>query len=290
VDQAIAYQPSDVIPLVGQRVITARPFLKWVGGKARMLTELKSRLPQKYNRYFEPFCGGAALFFSLVPEKATLSDANEELIVTYKVVRDQIDELIENLKRHKNNRRYFYKIRELDRRGDFWTFPAIERASRYIYLNKTCFNGLCRVNSDGQFNVPYGMYKNPKILDEENLRACSELLQGKELIVGSFSQTLADTKKGDLVYLDPPYIPLSVTSSFVSYAAEGFDYPMQVALRDKCLELDKKGVNFMLTNSDTPLTRDLYQNFKIDSVASPRSVSADGSKRKAAQDVIVRNY
>jgi len=290
VEQAIAYQSNDILPLGAQQVVPPRPFLKWVGGKARMLGELKSRLPEKFNNYFEPFCGGAALFFSLSPEKATLSDANQELILTYRVVRDNLEALIESLKGHKNNRRYFYKIRELDRRGDFWTFPEVERASRYIFLNKTCFNGLCRVNSDSQFNVPYGMYKNPKILDEANLKACSQQLQGTELKAGSFSQTLLECKKGDFVYLDPPYIPLSLTSSFVSYSAEGFDYRMQVTLRDTCQELDKKGVLFMLTNSDTALRRELYREFEIQSVASPRSVSADGSKRKAAQDVIVRNY
>lgn len=289
-EQAIPYQ-SNPLPSASDRlVIPPRPFLKWVGGKSRMLGELKSRLPVKFNRYYESFCGGAALFFSIAPEQATLSDANEELILTYKVVRDQVDELIESLRGRKNNRRDFYKVRALDRRGDFWTYPPVERASRYIFLNKTCFNGLCRVNSDGQFNVPYGMYKNPKILDEENLRACSDLLKGKELTVGSFSKTLSECKKGDLVYLDPPYIPLSLTSSFVSYSADGFDFSMQVALRDRCRELDKQGVMFMLTNSDTPLTRDLYKEFEVESVASPRSISADGGKRKAVQDVIVRNY
>lgn len=289
-DQAIAFQSQEVVTPLAQSVAAPRPFLKWVGGKSRMLQELKSRLPAKFNRYYESFCGGAALFFSLAPERATLSDANEELIITYTVVRDQVDELIESLRGYRNNRKFFYKIRELDRRGDFWTFPAVERASRYIYLNKTCFNGLCRVNSDGQFNVPYGMYKNPKILDEDNLRACSELLKETELTVGSFSKTLLECKKGDFVYLDPPYIPLSLTSSFVSYSADGFDYKMQVALRDACRVLDKKGVCFMLTNSDTPLTRDLYEEFKVESVASPRSISADGTKRKTAKDVIVRNY
>jgi DNA adenine methylase len=288
VDQTIVEKSGNLNSPIGSA--SARPFLKWVGGKSRMISELTSRMPKNFGSYYEPFCGGAALFFTVCPEGATLCDANEELILTYRVVRDQVEGLIESLKNHKNNRRYFYKVREFDRRGDFWTFPEIERASRYIFLNKTCFNGLCRVNSDGQFNVPFGMYKNPKILDEENLRACSAALQSTDLRVGSFQDTLNNCKQKDFVYFDPPYIPLSVTSSFVSYSADGFDYEMQVALREKCVELDKKGVMFMLTNSDTELTRDLYKNFKTESVASPRSISADGSKRKPARDVVVTNY
>jgi DNA adenine methylase len=276
--------------VASEHVPAARPFLKWVGGKSRMIDALLSRLPRNYNRYFEPFLGGGALFFALNPKDAVLSDANGELVLTYSVVRDQVDKLVEALGCHKNNRRYFYKVRAMDRRGDFWTFPAVDRAARYIFLNKTCFNGLCRVNSEGQFNVPFGMYKNPKIVDEENLRACSQALKGREICALGFAEALELPKNGDFVYLDPPYIPLSVTSSFVSYAADGFDMGMQMALRDACRGLHQRGVQFMLTNSDTPLTRELYAEFEVESVPSPRSISADGTKRKPAKDVIVTNY
>ncbi len=268
----------------------ARPFVKWAGGKGRLLQSLLQRVPEKFGTYFEPFLGGGALFFALQPKKAVLSDMNTELITTFTVVRDDVESLIEHLRTHKPNRRHFQKVREQDRRADFWTFPAVERASRFIFLNKTCFNGLCRVNSDGQFNVPYGMYKNPKILDEVNLRACSKALQKVTLSIEPYLNVLQKAAKGDFIYFDPPYVPLTVTSSFVSYSEDGFSMTNQQELAQLLYALDKKGVQFMLTNSNTPASHELYREFQIDLVDSPRSVSADGSKRGPVKDVLVRNY
>lgn len=273
-----------------QEAKVGRPFLKWAGGKGRLLPDLLVRVPKDFGRYFEPFLGGGAFFFGLNPATAALSDVNRELVNAYEVVRDNVESLISHLSEHKANRRYFYKVRKLDRRPDFWTFSQVERASRFIYLNKTCFNGLCRVNSEGFFNVPYGMYKNPKILDEENLRACSEVLQGVKIRHASYVDTLTETKRGDFVYLDPPYVPLSATSSFTSYSQDGFAFEDQMALASMCREIHERGVQFMLTNSDTQVVLDLYQGFEIERINSPRSVSADGGKRKPVKDILVRNY
>jgi DNA adenine methylase len=283
-DQAVASDTTNFANMA------ARPFLKWVGGKGRLLTDLLSRVPKKYGTYFEPFLGGGALFFSLRPSAAEISDLNPELINAYQVVRDFPSELIRSLSIHKNTKRYFYKLRALDRRGDFWTFPPVERASRFIFLNKTCFNGLCRVNSEGQFNVPFGMYKNPTIVDETNLLACCSALQGANLSVAGYDRVIERARPGDFVYFDPPYVPLSATSSFTAYAESGFTLQNQVELAETCKELDRRGVQFMLTNSDTELVENLYREFAIERINSPRSVSADGERRKAVKDIVVRNY
>jgi len=279
-------EPSE-LPSPG---VVAKPFIKWVGGKGRLLASLASKVPASYGKYYEPFVGGGALFFSLAPKDAEISDINPELINLYQVVKDSTDKLIKDLARHKNTRRYFYKIRALDRRPDYWTFTDVERASRFIYLNKTCFNGLHRVNSEGQFNVPFGMYKNPNILDERNLSACRDALQGTKISLGSYSEVLSSAKKGDFVYFDPPYVPLSATSSFTSYSLDGFSMKNQKELADYCRDLDKRGVLFMLTNSDCEAVEELYQGFNLERIDSPRSVSADGSKRKTIKDILVRNY
>lgn len=275
---------------IAARVEPPRPFLKWAGGKGRLLPDLISRAPSSFERYFEPFMGGAALFFALQPENSELSDVNRELVNAFQVVKDDPNSLIQELSRHLNNRRYFYKIRKLDRRTDFWTYSPVERAARFIYLNKTCFNGLCRVNSEGQFNVPYGMYKNPKIVDEENLLACSAALASTKIIERPYEAILDHAKAGDFVYFDPPYIPLTETASFTSYASDGFTLSDQQRLAEFCGELNQKGVLFMLTNSDTPLAEELYRSFFVEKINSPRSVSADGTKRKAVKDIVVRNY
>lgn len=266
------------------------PIVKWVGGKRQLMFELIKNMPKSYNRYFEPFIGGGALFFELQPEQAYISDMNEELINLYSVVRDNVYELIKDLSKHEVSKEYFLEIRNIDRTEQYTELSDVERASRFIYLNRTCFNGMYRVNSQGQFNVPFGHYKNPRIIDENNLLNCSELLKKTEIKCADFSEILTKVKKGDLVYFDPPYVPLNETSSFTSYTKDGFDINMQFKLRDVCDELDNKGVKFMLSNSDTKLVNELYANYKIKKVFASRQINANADGRGKITEVLVRNY
>lgn len=266
------------------------PIVKWVGGKRQLMFELIKNMPKSYNSYFEPFIGGGALFFELQPEQAYISDMNEELINLYSVVRDNVYELIKDLSKHEVSKEYFLEIRNIDRTEQYTELSDVERASRFIYLNRTCFNGMYRVNSQGQFNVPFGHYKNPRIIDENNLLNCSELLKKTEIKCADFSEILTKVKKGDLVYFDPPYVPLNETSSFTSYTKDGFDINMQFKLRDVCDELDNKGVKFMLSNSDTKLVNELYVNYEIKKVFASRQINANADGRGKITEVLVRNY
>ena len=266
------------------------PIVKWVGGKRQLMFELLKNMPKSYNRYFEPFIGGGALFFELQPELAYISDMNEELINLYSVVRDNVYELIEDLSKHEVSKEYFLEIRNVDRTEKYAELSNVERASRFIYLNRTCFNGMYRVNSQGQFNVPFGHYKNPRIIDENNLLNCSELLKKTEIKCADFSEILTKVQKGDFVYFDPPYVPLNETSSFTSYTKDGFDIDMQFKLRDVCDELDNKGVKFMLSNSDTKLVNELYANYDIKKVFASRQINANANGRGKIAEVLVRNY
>ena len=266
------------------------PIVKWVGGKRQLMFELLKNMPKSYNRYFEPFIGGGALLFELQPDNAYISDMNEELINLYQVVRDNVDELIVDLQKHDISKEYFMEIRNIDRTEEYQNWSDVQKASRFIYLNRTCFNGMYRVNSKGEFNVPFGHYKNPRILDENNLINCSNLLQGIEIKHADFSEILKKVKKGDFVYFDPPYVPLSETSSFTSYTKEGFDIDMQFKLRDVCDELDTMGVNFLLSNSDTKLVNDLYENYNIKKVFASRQINANADGRGKITEVLVRNY
>ena len=266
------------------------PIVKWVGGKRQLMFELLKNMPKSYNRYFEPFIGGGALFFELQPELAYISDMNEELINLYSVVRDNVYELIDDLSKHEVSKEYFLEIRNIDRTKKYAELSDVERASRFIYLNRTCFNGMYRVNSQGQFNVPFGHYKNPRIIDENNLLNCSELLKKTEIKCADFSEILTKVQKGDFVYFDPPYVPLNETSSFTSYTKDGFDIDMQFKLRDVCDELDSKGVKFMLSNSDTKLVNELYANYDIKKVFASRQINANANGRGKIAEVLVRNY
>lgn len=266
------------------------PIVKWVGGKRQLMFELIKNMPKSYNRYFEPFIGGGALFFELQPEQAYISDMNEELINLYSVVRDNVYELIKDLSKHEVSKEYFLEIRNIDRTEQYTELSDVERASRFIYLNRTCFNGMYRVNSQGQFNVPFGYYKNPRIIDENNLLNCSELLKKTEIKCADFSEILTKVKKGDLVYFDPPYVPLNETSSFTSYTKDGFDIDMQFKLRDVCDELATMGVKFMLSNSDTKLVNELYANYEIKKVFASRQINANADGRGKITEVLVRNY
>ena len=266
------------------------PIVKWVGGKRQLMFELLKNMPKSYNRYFEPFIGGGALFFELRPENAYISDMNEELINLYSVVRDNVYELISDLNKHEVSKEYFLDIRNIDRTDEYKNLPDVQRASRFIYLNRTCFNGLYRVNSQGQFNVPFGDYKNPRIVDENNLLNCSELLKNTEIKCADFSEILTKVKKRDFVYFDPPYVPLNETSSFTSYTKDGFDMDMQFKLREVCDELDSMGVMFMLSNSDTKFVNELYSKYEIKKVFASRAVNANAEGRGKITEVLVRNY
>ena len=266
------------------------PIVKWVGGKRQLMFELIKNMPKSYNRYFEPFIGGGALFFELQPQNGYISDMNEELINLYTVVKDDVYKLIDDLNKHKVSKEYFLKIRNLDRTEKYNSLSDVKKASRFIYLNRTCFNGMYRVNSQGQFNVPFGNYKNPRIVDAENLINCSKLLKNTEICCADFSEILNKVQKGDFVYFDPPYVPLNETSSFTSYTKDGFDLDMQFKLRDVCDELDSMGVMFMLSNSDTKLVNELYSSYEIKKVFASRAINANGNGRGKITEVLVRNY
>ncbi|MCL4137818.1 UNVERIFIED_CONTAM: hypothetical protein GTU68_018386 [Idotea baltica] len=270
--------------------LQAKPFVKWVGGKTQLLPELLKRVPQSFDTYYEPFIGGGALFFALQPRKAVLSDLNNELIDCYNTIRSNVEPLVFALGKHIHEEAYFYQLREQDRSEEYSSWSRIDKASRLLYLNKTCYNGLYRVNSKGQFNTPFGSYKNPRIVDAENLRACSQILANTELRCCSFEESLANTQKGDFVYIDPPYVPLSDTAYFTSYSKDGFGPDAQRRLRDTCIELDKKGVFFLASNSSTDFVQELYSQFKIEGVQASRAINSKASKRGKIEEFLISNY
>ncbi len=267
-----------------------RPFVKWAGGKRQLIAELKKRLPKEYNRYYEPFLGGGALFFALTPHHAYLADSNVELLNAYRVVRDKVEALISDLSRHENTQSYYIKLRDVDRSADYTFWNDVRKASRFIYLNKTCYNGLYRVNKKGHFNVPYGNNKSAVICDKENLRACSRALQQIELVCAEFTIAGAVAKAGDFIYFDPPYLPVSKTAKFTSYTKDGFSMKEQLVLRDMCNELHKKGVKFMLSSPASPTIYEIYKGYTIEEVSATRVINAKKESRGKVQEVIVRNY
>ena len=275
------------LPGIGQ---TASPFLKWVGGKSQLLNSFQAYLPETFKAYFEPFTGGAALFYRLRNSnhffRAQLSDQNEELINCYKIVRDHVEDLIRDLKKHVNDEEYFYQLRAVDPSR----LSEIQRASRLIYLNKTCFNGLYRVNSKGQFNVPFGSYKNPAICNEENLRACSKSLNDVNIMVQPFEEVLSQARKGDFVYFDPPYHPLNCTSNFTSYTKNSFNSEDQKRLAETFAALDKRGCKLMLSNSDCEFIRELYADFRIETVYAIRAINCKATGRGRISEVLILNY
>jgi DNA adenine methylase len=275
-----------------QRAPDASPFIKWVGGKGRLLSQLLPLLPTgaEKMRHVEPFTGGGAMFFARAPQRALLCDLNRSLVDTYLAVRDQVEDVIVELETlsiaHASGA--YYGVRERYNRER--EAPRAERAAMFIYLNKTCFNGLHRVNRRGEFNVPQGRYKNPRILDPSALHAASAALASADIRHTSFEGLLSLAKPGDFVYLDPPYEPVSPTASFVGYGADGFSRADQTRLRDVCSELDRRGCKWMLSNSDVPFIRELYARFRIDTVAAPRAINCDAEKRGLVSEVVVRNY
>ena len=271
------------------------PIVKWAGGKSRLLAQLLPLLPSGVGlmRHVEPFFGGGALFFARRPERALLCDVNPALIATYEAVRDHVHELIEQLARLAEEHRLsagraYYRVRERYNRARKLS-PA-ERGALFIYLNKTCFNGLHRVNARGEFNVPLGRYARPRVLNAEALLAANAQLQGAELRCASFEALLTSARPGDFVYLDPPYEPVSGTANFTAYAQAGFGRVEQLQLREVFAALDRRGCKLMLSNSDVPFIRDLYRSYSISVVAAARAINCDPSKRGPVQEVVVRNY
>jgi len=290
--------PTAAVARIAPSIAPSRapaPFVKWVGGKGRLLGQLMPLLPRGVERmrHVEPFMGGGAMFFARRPERALLCDVNPELVSTYTMVRDRVEDVIAELDAHARRHHagdeatYYYEVRERYNAGG--GDPAA-RAAMFIYLNKTCFNGLHRVNRKGEFNVPAGRYVNPRILDEEGLRAASAELRQAEVRCAGFESLLASARPGDFVYFDPPYEPVSRTANFTSYAQEGFTQDDQTCLRDVFNELTRRGARCMLSNSDVPFIRELYRDHRIDTVAAPRAVSCDAQKRGLVSEVVVRNY
>lgn len=270
--------------------VACKPFLKWAGGKTNLLAQLLPRIPFKFSRYYEPFLGGGALLFRLQPRVAIAFDSNPELINVFRVVKESVEELIAELRPYVYEREYFYRVRNIDRTDEFSSLSRVQRAARFIYLNRTCFNGLYRVNSKGKFNVPFGKYQNPLILDEANLRACSRALRPVVLRNTAFAEVLSDVLPDDFVYFDPPYFPISTTSSFAQYTGDGFDAQMHTHLVSVCKELDQRGVRFMVSNSDCPFIRTLYLGFRVEEVDAPRAINSKGEKRGVVTELVIRNY
>ena len=284
---------DEVQKLISQK---PKPFVKWAGGKRQLLKQFRDLglyPPELFdpttNTYYEPFVGGGAVFFDLLPERAELSDLNRELVITYNVIKNNIDELIFSLKQHIYDKEYYLEVRA----KDVNELSDIEVASRFIFLNRTGFNGLYRVNKKGQFNVPFGRYSNPVICDEENLRRVSRELQNVIIKHQDYTSVLKNAQKGDFIYFDPPYYPLNRTSSFTAYTSESFLEKEQTELRDTFVKLHKRGCYIMLSNSDTPFINDLYSEIDgatIHKITAGRAINSKGSGRGKITELLVTNY
>ncbi len=275
--------------------LEVKPFLKWAGGKRQLLPVIKEYLPAKYTEYYEPFIGAGAVLFSLQPKKSIINDTNSELVNCYQVIKHQPEELLKLCQQHKkhNSKEYYYQLREQDRQNNFNQLSPVERAARIIYLNKTCFNGLFRVNSSGQFNVPYGKYKNPTIADPAVIRAITNYLNQARVCIlnADFAQAVVAAKKGAFIYFDPPYHPLSDTSSFTGYSMNGFGEEQQTRLRDLCNDLSDRGCQILVSNSATPLIKSLYADprYEVVEVKATRAINAVSSKRGKINEVLIYN-
>ncbi len=273
-----------------------KPYLKWAGGKRQLANVIRSSCPNRYSTYFEPFVGAGAILFDLQPKKAVINDLNKQLYYTYVAIRDNVDELITLLEQHqKNNKKeYYYEIRGLDRTEEFVSMSYVEKAARLIYLNKTCYNGLYRVNSQGLFNTPYGKYVNPAICEKEVLHHINRYFNNIDLTIlsGDFEDAVSSAKKGDFVYFDPPYDSPNCTN-FTGYQAGGFDHDEQTRLRDCMVDLTNKGVKCLLSNASTDFINKIYgeiPEFTIDYVEAKRPINSDSNGRGNVTEVLVRNW
>ena len=270
------------------------PVLKWVGGKRQLIGSLAELLPKRrVTSYCEPFMGGGALLFSIQPPKAWVNDVNHELIQVYEVIRDDVEPLLAELGKHRNEPEYFYEVRDWDRDKAYYaSLSTVQKAARVIYLNKTCYNGLFRVNSAGEFNTPFGKYKNPNIVNAPTLRAVSAYFNAASIQFSSvdYAELLPKLDKDTFVYLDPPYDPVSTTANFTGYAKGGFDKREQLRLCEFCHELDRRKIRFMLSNSATDFIKGIYSKYRLTTVQAKRAVNSVAAKRGTVDEIVVRNY
>jgi len=282
-----------------QQIVTTapKPFVKWAGGKRQLIPILNQHIPKNFGSYFEPFLGGGAMMFHVFlnypKQRFIVSDLNSDLVLSYITIRDRVDELISSLKNHaknysKNSNSYYYSVRDSEPKGQ------IEKTSRLIFLNRTCFNGLYRVNSKGKFNVPLGRYTNPNIVNEENLRSVNQVLKSKKIQIScrDFSTILDDVKKNDFVYFDPPYQPVSTTSNFTSYTNRNFTYDDLKRLCELCEKLDSKNCKFMLSNSNSKEVLEIFSknSWKIRKIEANRAINSDSKKRTGHSELLIKNY
>lgn len=271
----------------------AAPFLKWVGGKRQLLEVITPLLPKRITTYCEPFIGGGAVLFDLQPNTAYINDINDELIRVYNIIKNDVESLIMVLQGFRNEADYFYAVRDWDRdKAKYSTLSDVQKAARILYLNKTCYNGLFRVNNAGEFNSPFGNYRNPNIVNAPTLRAVNAYFNTATIHSTSldYSEVLKILPKGTFVYLDPPYDPVSDTSSFTGYSKDGFTRDDQIRLRECCDALNARGLKFMLSNSATDFIKEQYAAYHITIVQAKRAVNSDSTKRGEVDEVIVRNY
>ena len=280
-----------------QVAVEPKPFVKWAGGKRQLLTELEKNFPKKFGTYFEPFLGGGAVLFDLLAKKPNLkcsvSDLNSDLVLAYVTIRDKLGRLIESLENHSKNYHkdstgYYYEVRKQEPKSQ------IEKVSRLLFLNKTCFNGLYRVNSKGKFNVPLGRYTNPNIVNRENLTAVSKFLQSDKIKIScrDFESILKDAKKGDFVYFDPPYQPVSDTANFTSYTHRDFTEDDLQRLADLANQLNSKGSHVLLSNSNTKIVKKIFSSkkWKVKEIAVNRAINSNSQKRTGHKEVLIKNY
>ena len=271
------------------------PVLKWVGGKRQLLPQIKKYIPKTINTYYEPFIGGGAVFFEIQPKKAVVNDMNDELINVYNVIKNNFEDLVKSLsdkEKYSNTSECFYNIRAIDRDyTEYNRLSNIQKAARILYLNKTCYNGLYRVNSAGEFNSPFGNYKNPSIVNESVLGAVSQYLNeaNVKFLNGDFEYAVKTAKKGDFVYFDPPYAPISRTSNFTGYNEIGFGEREQIRLKELCDKLTKKGVEILVSNSDCEFIRDLYKEYEIIEIKAKRSINCNANGRGEISEVLITN-
>lgn len=278
--------------------MTVKPIMKWVGGKRELLPDLRKNIPSSFdketNTYYEPFIGGGALLFDILPHHGVINDSNEELINLYTVVKNDVDSLVREVSSYPYDKDFYYSIRELDRREGFPDFLSdIKRAARTLYLNKTCFNGLYRVNKKGQFNTPFGKYSNPTICKEDDLKDVSSYFNDNDISImsGDFAQCIKDAQEGDFVYLDPPYVPLSKTSSFTSYTKEGFEDCDQKRIKSIIDDLSNNGVYVLMSNSSSSDVFDLYSSdYNVETVKVARKVNSKAHKRSKIDEFLIKNY
>ena len=266
-----------------------RPFLKWAGGKQRLITQYQEYFPDfdDINRYYEPFIGSGAIFFHYQPETAVLADRNETLMEVYRAVQQDVEAVIKALRVHYNDSDYFYEVRA----QDVSQLTVAQRAARIIFLNKTCYNGLFRENSKGKFNVPFGRYKNPKICNEKRLRRASAALENVTLMAADFEDVVETAVSGDFLYFDPPYAPLSATSSFTQYDKHGFALADQIRLSETVAKLTKRGCKVMLSNSSAPIIYDLYErDYQLVEMQARRNINSKGSQRGPVKELLILNY